>query len=98
VLRSGLDICFRVAAPGVTLVPAAGPEESPCAGPAAMAIGAQNKNIDSIPADKRALALSFAASLCLVLQRIPSGRGSYWISYLIGNFAVWQQHAPTRPF
>jgi hypothetical protein len=49
----GLVACFCVAAPGFTLVPAAGPEVSPGAGPAAFAIGAYNV-INKIPANKRA--------------------------------------------
>jgi hypothetical protein len=50
----GLVTCFCVAAPGFTLVPAAGPEESPGGGPAAFAIGAYNV-IKRNPASNRAL-------------------------------------------
>jgi hypothetical protein len=49
----GLVVCFCVAAPGFTLVPAAEPEVSPGAGPAAFATGAYNV-INKIPANKRA--------------------------------------------
>jgi hypothetical protein len=55
VLLSGLDTCFCVAVLGVTRVPAAGPEVSPWAGPAAIAAGPQTNNIDMIPADKPTL-------------------------------------------
>lgn len=87
-LRSGLDTCFCVAALGVTSVPAAGPEVSPCAGPTAMAIGAQNDNIDCIPPDRCALT-AIALIRCLPLfgpRTQRPGRGSYWIGYLIRKF------------
>ncbi len=85
VLCSGLDTCFCVAALGATLVPAAGPEVSPCVGPAAMAIGAQSNNVDRIPADKRALT-AIALIRCLPLSgpNTPPSRARFvLIGYLI---------------
>ena len=83
VLCSGLDTCFCVAALGATLVPAAGPEVSPCVGPAAMAIGAQSNNVDRIPADKRALT-AIALIRCLPSSgpNTPPSRARFVLDWL----------------